>query len=120
MRYPLLALLAAVLLPACSVIDSDPEPGRPPDGATVELVDGGEVTISSSVKTCSRDSDCTLVSTGCNGCCQQQAIHASYRDWYAEAFPVACAGYSGPVCDCIPAPVEARCVRQTCEAVVTR
>lgn len=112
-----LLLIAASAMSACGLDPSDPESLEPPDGETVELVSGGEVTISPGLKTCSRDSDCTLVWTGCDGCCQQQAIRSIYRDWYAEAFPVACTGYSGAVCDCIPAEVEAQCVRQTCEAV---
>lgn len=120
MRTPLaLLMFAAGAMSACGLDLSDAESLEPPAGETVELVSGAEVTISPGLKTCSRDSDCTLVWTGCDGCCQQQAIRAIYRDWYAEAFPVACTGYSGAVCDCAPAPTEARCIQQFCMAVVT-
>jgi len=117
MRPFLLILLVGAALTACGLDPSDDEALAPPDGETVELASGGEVTISLGLKTCSRDSDCTLVWTGCDGCCQRQAIRTSYQTWYAEAFQTACTGYSGPVCDCTPGPAVARCVRNTCEAV---
>lgn len=119
MRCPLALCLLAAALSACGLDPSDDSPLDPPDGSTVELVSGAEVTISPGVKTCSRDRDCTLVWTGCDACCQQQAIRVDYREWYAEAFQQACASYSGDVCDCAPAPMEARCIEQTCKAVVT-
>lgn len=69
------------------------------------------------MKACSADAECTLVATGCDFCCQQQAINAAFADRYEREFGQACSGYQGGVCDCIALPAEARCEAQTCKAV---
>lgn len=109
MRSSLLAL--TVLLGACTT--HTPEPASP----AVELLSGAEVTISPELKSCSVDAECTLVSTGCDFCCQRQAINTTYVNRYREEFAEACAGYSGGVCDCIETPADARCIDRTCTIV---
>lgn len=117
MRLPV--LIAAALLSACSANAPENTPGPLPETPVVELVSGSEDTIAPEIKTCSADAHCTLVGTGCDGCCQLQAVNEAYVDRYRAEFAEACRGYAGPVCDCVSPPTEARCIRRTCEAVVS-
>jgi hypothetical protein len=80
-------------------------------------LDGGVVSVSEIYRLCSNDADCKLVSTSCNGCCEQDAITRGRQSQYAEELAVACAGYEGPVCDCELKPVSARCISARCRAL---
>ena len=108
MRLALLVL--AVSVGACS------QDTFPPEGA-VRLVSGAEVTVPPYMKECDVDAACTLVGTGCDQCCQGQAINAAFLDRYEAEFDEACVGYSGGVCDCVAPPATARCVERRCEMV---
>ena len=112
MRMILTAAVALLIACALSACDSSEE-----ESADVRLLSGAEVTISSSLKQCSTDASCTLVFTGCDGCCQRQAINKAFLDSYQDGFREACASYSGSVCDCAPLEQVARCVARRCEAI---
>ena len=114
MRAFLVIALLSVSIVGLSVCDPSED-----KGSDVELLSGSEVTIDVSLKHCSDHSSCTLVWTGCDGCCQRQAINKAFVGLYQEKFREACTDYSGPVCHCIPADQIALCVNQKCEAVAT-
>jgi hypothetical protein len=78
---------------------------------------GTEVQIGSRYRPCSGDTDCVLVETGCDGCCQQDAIAEELREAYRMAFVEECADYEGAICDCDYTPLEPRCVDAQCAAV---
>ncbi len=101
-----------------------------PDAATPGEADGGagvdpyaltrndrEVEIGAAYLDCAVDEDCTLVATGCDGCCQWGAIDADLNATYEENFGLACDGYRGPQCDCGYRPTVATCVAGTCTAI---
>lgn len=84
---------------------------------TVTLKTGAEVEISADFKECIHDSDCVLVSSGCDQCCQQQAINLAFHGKYDDKFGAACANYHGGVCDCIMTKSTPKCIEHTCQVV---
>ena len=117
MTRQLVVLWVALALGACSSAGDSVVEAQPVSDDDVRLVSGAEVTISDRLKVCRVDADCALVSTGCDGCCQRQAIHRQSVQGFRVSFARACSVYSGGVCDCLPARVTAQCVERTCQAV---
>jgi hypothetical protein len=85
------------------------------DGRTVTRFLKAEVSISDGFKKCHSNQDCVLVHTGCDHCCQTQAINRSLVKEFEEKFLTACEGYSGRVCDCMALPSQAVCDNDRCE-----
>lgn len=79
---------------------------------------GTVVVVTDSYRSCETDADCSLVSTSCDGCCQQDAISHGLQRTYQARFREACAGYSGAICDCDVLPAEARCIEAKCALVL--
>jgi hypothetical protein len=108
--------------PSTPAMDAGPDAGRdgsmPEPSYTLERNSDRQVEIGSSYTgACTRDDDCTLVGTGCDGCCQMGAIRADLVDTYQVNFVAACKGYQGPVCTCPMPPLVARCQDNVCRAV---
>jgi len=79
-------------------------------------LDGADVVAGEAYITCSRDVDCTLVSSSCNGCCGQHAIIRAREMTYQRELEAACRDYEGPICDCEPKDLVPRCVNGRCGA----
>ena len=99
-------VLAIGFITACSGGDDDT--AGTPDGITT-TAGGGTVLIADDWRGCEQDSDCVLVDTSCDGCCQQDAIATSQEDAYGPARADACEGYEGGECDCCFLALEAVC-----------
>ncbi len=67
---------------------------------------------------CAADSDCVLVSTVCNGCCDRGAIRQDSVSVFEKERGAHCVGYDDPVCDCVQSSATAACVTGRCTAVV--
>lgn len=100
-------------------IDPSSTPTTSASNLSVKLsVDASEVILSSDFKTCKKDADCVLVATGCDYCCQEQALNKTLLDEFQRQFGRACKGYSGGVCDCEqPFPTKAACENKQCVVV---
>jgi hypothetical protein len=107
-------VLAMGFITACSGGD---DTASTPDGlATTER--GDTVVITDEWRDCEQDSDCVLVDTSCDGCCQRDAIATSLEATYGPAQVDACADYEGGECDCCFLALEAVCSDAgACEAV---
>ncbi len=68
-------------------------------------------------QSCTVDSDCVLVSTTCNGCCDRGAIHRSFVSVFGKERDLNCKEYEGPVCNCIELPATTACVAGYCTFV---
>jgi hypothetical protein len=66
---------------------------------------------------CSVHSDCTLVNTTCNNCCDEAAIQTDLTETYQQNHELACADYRGGNCDCSFEDAFARCEAGRCEKV---
>lgn len=77
---------------------------------------GAEVQIPGSYRSCTTHADCMLVETGCDGCCERDAIRKSEEQTYHMAFDQACSDYRGPICDCTVLPLTPRCEDGLCTA----
>jgi hypothetical protein len=75
---------------------------------------GADVVIGDAYRSCARDTDCTLVGTSCNGCCGLDAIFRPREPTYRRELEVACRDYQGPICDCQPVDLFARCMIGRC------
>jgi hypothetical protein len=112
-------------LPAWCAVREPAGPNCGPGGDPYALQRGSEevgraeVAIGAAYRPCDEDADCMLVFTGCDGCCQQDAIAKSLEGTYQENFRAACTGYAGGICDCEYLPADARCVERSCTRVLT-
>lgn len=92
------------------------------DQSSATLVTRGnsaEVSIADSARACQVDEDCSLISTGCDGCCQTSAINKAYVEQYWTEFNQVCSSYRGGVCDCLPISYIPECKNQLCHSTVT-
>ncbi|HMI90690.1 MAG TPA: hypothetical protein VK509_04970, partial [Polyangiales bacterium] len=80
-------------------------------------LDGADVVIGEEYRLCRVDLDCILVGTSCNGCCGQDAIGRREEATYRREQAAACRDYAGPICDCQPDALGARCVQARCRAL---
>jgi hypothetical protein len=85
------------------------------DDRTVTRFLSAEVSLSDGFKKCHSNQDCVLVATGCDHCCQTQAIHGNLLKEFEAKFLAACEGYSRGVCDCVAGPSQAICDNHRCE-----
>jgi hypothetical protein len=106
---------AAAMAPSDAGADAGEDAGA--DAGLALTRRGALVTITSAYTACSAHQDCTLVDTGCNGCCQLGAITREFESNYTANFELACEGYSGGICDCQPPDLVARCEDGACQAV---
>ena len=65
-------------------------------------------------KVCAKDSDCSVISTTCNGCCESEGINTLYTAAFGKERDKYCSGYKGPVCDCCVRDQTASCVQGAC------
>jgi hypothetical protein len=88
------------------------------NGDPLALVrDAGEILLSDAYTACSEHSDCRVVTTSCDGCCQNGAINRGLEVAYAERLSPACEEYSGAFCTCEQPDDVARCEEGNCTAV---
>ncbi len=78
---------------------------------------GATVQITAAYTACAHQNECVLVSTGCDGCCQQGAVHTDLTEYYDFHFETACEGYEGGMCDCEPEPLYPACRDNRCVAL---
>ncbi len=114
---PLLSLnliTLALVLAGCFL--QEDEPDQKAESLTVSLREGPEVDISEDYKICDSDSDCMLVNTGCDFCCQRQAINRSFESVYPQQFQAACTEYdfSQGICSCMYMSQVAKCHDRHC------
>lgn len=103
--------------PGVSADSGAPDAGTTTGGSGLELSrSGATVIITDSYTACDTHSDCSLVGTSCNGCCEQGAIHQRLLQSYAQHSEQACADYEGAICDCEPQDLVARCEAGRCRA----
>jgi hypothetical protein len=73
-----------------------------------------EYPVTSSYLGCTKDTDCTVVGTSCNGCCQQGAVAKNFQKYDKNDREFYCKAYKGAVCECIAAKVHAVCQEKKC------
>ena len=100
-----LMLLAALCASACD------------DGPLPLANEDMQVVVTERYRACTEDSDCTLADISCNGCCERDAVTTDLVDAFERDRAETCAGYRGPVCDCVVLPLEARCREDRCVTV---
>ncbi len=115
--------------PATAPVDAGPDPidggtgaldaGDGPDGLTVRVEPSFDTTPGTGFTSCEEHLDCVLAGAGCNGCCQQSAVHRSLVSDYEQALADACdaAGPPGAICDCAFGDLVPRCEAGRCVAV---
>ncbi|MDD9934418.1 MAG: hypothetical protein OXT09_12490 [Myxococcales bacterium] len=115
--------------PATAPVDAGPDPvdggtgtvdaGEGPDGLTVRVEPSFDTTPGTGFTSCEEHFDCVLADAGCNGCCQQSAVHRSLVSDYEQALADACdaAGPPGAICDCAFGDLVPRCEAGRCVAV---
>jgi len=52
------------------------------------------------LRPCEDTSDCILVETACDSCCDYDAINEDFREDWKAVMDEKCDGFSGGVCDC--------------------
>ena len=77
------------------------------------------IPVPPALQACSSDQDCLVVSTTCNGCCQQGAVSRAHAADYDDARAKGCKGFSGAVCECMATPATAQCISGLCTLVET-
>jgi hypothetical protein len=76
------------------------------------------VQLTDAYTACAEHSDCRLVFTGCDGCCQRGAINRNLEDAFIESFQSACDDYMGVECTCELRDYVPRCEAGRCEPVL--
>lgn len=125
--------VSALCVPAARA-PRDDGGGMRDDGGTTTIVDGGdpdgtvsdpfaltrqgsEIQITETYTMCEAHTDCELVSTSCNGCCNEGAVRSVLVDTYTARMTPACADYEGGICDCSYEDLVPRCVDDQCAAL---
>jgi hypothetical protein len=88
-----------------------------PDPLALMRVDS-TVQLTDAYTACAAHSDCRLVFTGCDGCCQRGAINRELENAFIEHFQSACDDYMGVECTCELRDYVARCDAGRCEPVL--
>jgi len=109
---------ADVLEPAkdASVVEPVNDAGIVSDPLALTRLSGA-IQIPETYTACSEHLDCRVVSTSCDGCCQNGAINRSLQDAYGERLEPACADYDGLSCTCELPDDVARCEQGRCTVV---
>ncbi len=92
---------------ACFVLTS--VASAPPNASPSAVYD-----VSSYYKACTRSEECTLVSTGCDGCCLQAPINRQYLSTYETEKAKNCNISSDPVCGCKNPVIPTSCQNGLC------
>lgn len=69
-------------------------------------------------QSCSQDTDCILVNSSCNGCCQREAVNRKDSLSFERYRSRECDGYDGGICDCCYYVAHAECKLGRCTQVV--
>jgi hypothetical protein len=87
------------------------DPPQPTPGSATSTM---EVAPTAAFRACRTDEDCRKVSSSCNGCCQEAAVNADSVAAYEAYRMNHCAGYRGPICNCMVQPARVHCLRLQC------